>query len=139
MHKRLASIAFMASLFIFLSAMGGKGGGFEKAPRVDKNFAVVVTDSSGNKIEGEKFSWEGRVHFAGYMGLAQITMPFERVKEMTIGEKKDRKVKVTAHLRDGSEAVFDMDSDSRIYGESSFGSFMLTMDEIRSISFKGTK
>ena len=139
MHKRLASIAFMASLFLFLSAMVGKGGGFEKAPRVDKNFMVVVTDVSGNKIEGEKFSWEGRIHFAGYMGMAQVNLPFERVKELTVGEKKDRRVKVTAHLRDGGEAVFDVDSDARVFGESGFGSFMLTMDEIKSISFKGVK
>jgi hypothetical protein len=129
----------MVSFFIFLSAMGGKGGGFERAPRVDKNFMVVVMDASGNKIEGEKFSWEGRLHFAGYMGLAQVTMPFERVKELMVGEKKDRKVKVTARLTDGSEAVFDIDSDARVYGESGFGSFMLTMDEIQSISFRGIK
>lgn len=129
----------MVSVIILLTAMGGKGGGFEKAPRVDKNFMVVVTDVSGNKLEGEKFSWEGRIHFAGYMGLAQVTMPFERVKELTVGEKKDRKVKVTARLTDGTETVFEVDSDARVYGESSFGSFMLTMDEIKSISFKGIK
>ncbi|HTP06069.1 MAG TPA: hypothetical protein VMM54_13050 [Nitrospirota bacterium] len=139
MHKRWASAALMVSVIILLTAMGGKGGGFEKAPRVDKNFMVVVTDTSGNKIEGEKFSWEGRIHFAGYMGLAQITMPFERVKELTVGEKKDRKVKVTARLTDGTETVFEIDSDARVYGESRFGSFMLTMDEIKSISFKGIK
>jgi hypothetical protein len=139
MRKRLVSAALMVSVAILLTAMGGKGGGFEKAPRVDKNYTVVVTDASGNKIEGEKFSWEGRIHFAGYMGMAQITMPFERVKELTVGEKKDRKVKVTARLTDGTETVFDIDSDSRVYGEAGFGSFMLTMDEIKSISFKGIK
>lgn len=139
MHKRWVSAALLVSVIILLTAMGGKGGGFEKAPRVDKNFKVVVTDASGNKIEGEKFSWEGRIHFAGYMGLAQVTMPFERVKELMVGEKKDRRVKVTARLTDGTETVFDIDSDARIYGESSFGSFMLTMDEIKSISFRGIK
>ena len=139
MQKRWVSPALMVSVIILLTAMGGKGGGFEKAPRVDKNFMVVVTDASGNKLEGEKFSWEGRIHFAGYMGLAQVTMPFERVKELTVGEKKDRKVKVTARLTDGTETVFEVDSDARVFGESSFGSFMLTMDEIKSISFKGIK
>lgn len=139
MHKRWVSAALLVSAVILLTAMGGKGGGFEKAPRVDKNFKVVVTDASGNKIEGEKFSWEGRIHFAGYMGLAQVTMPFERVKELTVGEKKDRKVKVTARLTDGTETVFDIDSDARIYGEAGFGSFMMTMDEIKSISFRGIK
>jgi hypothetical protein len=139
MHKRWMSAALMVSVIILLTAMGGKGGGFEKAPRVDKNFKVVVIDASGNKIEGEKFSWEGRIHFAGYIGLAQVTMPFERVKELIVGEKKDRKVKVTARLTDGTETVFDIDSDARVYGEAGFGSFMLTMDELKSISFRGVK
>lgn len=136
MHKRLASVAFMVSFFIFLSAMGGKGGGFERAPRVDKNFMVVVMDASGNKIEGEKFSWEGRVHFAGYLGMAQVTIPFDRVKDLSVGEKKDRNVTATARLTDGSETSFEMEADSRCYGEAGFGSFMLRMDEIKTVTFK---
>ncbi len=119
--------------------MGGKGGGFERAPRVDKNFSVTVTDVSGNKISGEKFSWEGRTRFSGYLGLAEVNLPFERVKELKVGEKKEKRVRITAHLADGSEVALDVDSDSRCYGEAGFGSFMLTMDEIKEISFKGMK
>ncbi len=116
--------------------MGGKGGGFERAPRVDKNFFVTVTDVSDNKIAGEKFSWEGRVHFAGSLGMASITVPFEKIKEISVGEKKEKRVKVTAKLKDGSEAAFEIDADSRCYGEAPFGSFMLMMEEIKAISFK---
>ncbi len=134
--KKLSSLAFLLISFLLLTAMGGKGGGFEHAPRVDKNFRVTVTDVSGNKISGEKFSWEGRVHFAGSLGMANVNVPFERIKEITIGEKKEKKVKVTAKLQDGGETVFEMDADSRCYGEAPFGSFMLTMEEIRSIAFK---
>jgi hypothetical protein len=119
--------------------MGGRGGGFERAPRVDKNFIVVVTDTSGNKIDGEKFSWEGRLRFSGYLGLAEVNLPFDRIKEVTVGEKRDRKVRITARLVDGSEASIDVDSDTRCYGEAGFGSFMLTMDEIKTITFKGLK
>ena len=139
MLKRASSVLFVLSVFVFLTAMGGKGGGFERAPRVDKNFAVVVTDASGNKIEGEKFSWEGRTRFSGYLGLADVNLPFERVKEVTVGEKRDRKVKVVAKLMDGSEMTLEVDADSRCYGEAGFGSFMLTMDEIKAITFKGQK
>jgi hypothetical protein len=121
--------------FILCTAMGGTGG-FERAPRVEKNYAVVVTDASGNKIEGDKFSWEGRIQFAGYLGMAQVTMPFEKIKELTVGEKSDRKVKVTAKLADGTETGFEVDSKSRCFGEASFGSFMLQMDEIKSVVFK---
>jgi hypothetical protein len=117
--------------------MGGKGGGFERAPRVDKNFAVVVTDLSGNKINGEKFSWEGRVHFAGSIGMASVNIPFDRIKEISFGEKKEKKVSAVARLRDGSETALEIDADSRCFGEAPFGSFMLTVDEIGSVSFKG--
>lgn len=137
MIKRIFIVAAIVLSFIMLTAMGGgRGGGFEKAPRVEKNFAVMVTDASGNRIEGEKFSWEGRIHFAGYMGMAQIVIPFDKIKEITVGEKKERKVKVTARLVGGKEENFEIDADSRCYGEAVFGSFMLMMDEISSVTFK---
>jgi hypothetical protein len=136
MRRKASAVIFMLSLFLLLTAMGGKGGGFERAPRVDKNFPVTVTDISGNKINGEKFSWEGRVHFAGSLGLASINIPFERIKEITVGEKREKKVQVTAKLSDGGETVFEIEADSRCFGEAPFGSFMLTMDEIRSVAFK---
>jgi len=139
MLKRASTVVLALSLFVLLTAMGGKGGGFERAPRVDKNFSVVVTDASGNKISGEKFSWEGRIRFSGSLGLAEVNLPFDRIKEVTIGEKKEKKVRVTAHLADGSEVAVDVDADSRCFGEAGFGSFMLTMDEIKTISFKGMK
>jgi hypothetical protein len=134
MLQRAFYAVVLLCAFILLTAMGGAGG-FERAPRVEKNYAVVVVDTSGNKIEGEKFSWEGRVHFAGYMGMAQVTMPFEKVKELTVGERKERKVRVTARLTDGTESSFDVDAKTRCFGEAGFGSFMLLMEEIRTVSF----
>ena len=136
MKRNVLSLVVIVFSFLLLTAMGGKGGGFERAPRVDKNFSVTVTDGAGNKITGEKFSWEGRVHFAGYLGMASITIPFEKIKEITVGEKREKKVKVTAKLKDGGETIFDIEADSRCYGEAPFGSFMLTMEEIKAIIFK---
>jgi hypothetical protein len=134
--KKFYSAVFILSSLFLLTAMGGRGGGFERAPRVEKNFAVTVTDQSGNKITGEKFSWEGRIHFAGYQGMAAITVPFDRIKDITVGEKKEKRVKVTARLRDGGETAFDVDADSRCFGEAPFGNFMLMMEEIRTVDFK---
>ena len=136
MRGKMLTVVLMIVSFLLVTAMGGKGGGFERAPRVDKNFTVIVTDVSGNKITGEKFSWEGRVHFAGSLGMASINVPFEKIKDLSIGEKKEKKVRVTAKLKDGSETAFDIEADSRCYGEATFGSFMLTMEEIRAVSFK---
>lgn len=134
MLQRAFTAVLILSAFILLTAMGGTGG-FERAPRVEKNFSVVITDASGVKIEGEKFSWEGRIHFAGYRGMAQVTMPFDKVKELTVGELREGKVKVTARLLDGGEASFDIDAKTRCFGEAKFGNFMLLMNEIKTIVF----
>lgn len=139
MPKRFSSLLFLLSIFVLLTAMGGKGTGFERVPRVEKNFSVTVTDLTGNKIDGEKFSWEGRIRFSGYMGMAEVNLPFEKIKEVSVGEKRERKVRVTAKLVDGSEASFDVDADSRCFGEAGFGSFALTISEIKSINFKGIR
>ncbi len=136
MRRKASAVVLMLSVFLLLTAMGGKGGGFERAPRVEKNFAVTVTDVSGNKINGQKFSWEGRIQFSGNLGMASVNVPFERIKEITIGEQKEKRVKVTAKLADGGETVFEIDADSRCFGEAPFGSFMLTMEEIKSVTFK---
>ena len=138
MLKRATLLVFAISLLVLLTAMGSKGG-FERAPHVEKNFAVAVTDITGHTIEGQKFSWEGRIRFSGSMGMAEVNVPFEKIKEVTVGEKRDRKVRVSARLQDGNEASFDVDADSRCYGETDFGSFMLGMTEIKAISFKGVR
>ncbi len=123
-------------VFLLLTAMGGSGG-FERAPRVDKNYHVVITDGSGNAIKGEQFSWEGRVQFSGTLGMAQVSIPFDKVKDLSVGARKDRNMVVNARLVDGTDTSFEIDAKSRCYGVASFGSFMLQMDEIKSIAFQG--
>jgi len=136
MLQRVFSVIVILTAFILLTAMGGTGG-LEQLPRVDKNYFVIITDVSGTKIEGEKFSWEGRIYFAGNMGMAQVTIPFDKVKElMTTGERRDRFVRVTVRLVDGSETNFDIDAKSRCYGAAKFGNFILQLEEIKTIAFK---
>jgi hypothetical protein len=135
MQRRMFTLVVILAAFLLLTAMGGSGG-FEKIPHVEKNYSVTIVDSGGNKISGDKFSWEGRIHFFGYMGMAEVTMPFDRIKEIAVGEQRERKVRVTAKLMDGTEASFDMDAKSRCFGEASFGNFMLQMTDIKTIVFK---
>ena len=84
MMKRVSSLVLLAMLALLLTGMGGKGSGFERAPRVEKNFAVLVIDTSGKSIEGDKFSWEGRIHLDGSVGMAQVVIPFDKIKELTV-------------------------------------------------------
>jgi hypothetical protein len=135
MQQRMLIPVLILAACVLLMGMGGSGG-FERAPRVEKNFAVTVSDVGGSTIKGEKFSWEGRIYFSGTLGMAQVTMPFDRIQSLTVGEIRDRKAKVTALLLDGAQAVFEIDAKSRCFGEAPFGSFMLEMSEIKSIAFK---
>lgn len=135
MVQRVFSLVIILTAFILLTAMGGTGG-LERIPRVEKNYAVSITDSSGTKIEGEKFSWEGRLHFAGSIGMAQVTVPFEKVKELVVGERRERFVKITARLTDGTDTIFEIDAKTRCYGEAKFGHFTLLLEEVKTITFK---
>ena len=136
LSRRTVAGTLLLSLFVLLTAMGGSGGGgFERAPRVEKNYTVVVTDLSGNTLKGERFSCEGRLHFSGYQGMAQVSIPFDKVSTLTFGDKRERKVKVTARLRDGSETSFEIEANSRLFGDTSFGSFQLRADEVKTITF----
>ncbi len=135
MFRRLFCIAALLGAFLLLTAMGGTGG-VERAPRVEKNYTVVVTDASGVRIEGEKFSWEGRIHFAGNIGMMQVTIPFDKIKELTVQERRDRFMKVAVRLIDGTETSFDIDAKTRCYGEAKFGTFTLMIEELKSIVFK---
>jgi hypothetical protein len=134
MIKRVGSLVLLATLALLLMAMGGKGSGFERSPRVEKNFAVWSPIHRTRR--SRRFSWEGRIHLDGSLGMAQVVVPFDKIKEFTVGEKRERKVRVAVHLKDGSETTIDVDADARCYGDAGFGSFMLTMDEIKSVSFK---
>lgn len=136
MRRNLSSLFLLLIVFVLLTAMGGKGGGFERVPRVEKNFSVTVTDITGNTIKGDKFSWEGRLRFSGSMGMAEVNVPFERISKVTIGDRRDQKRLVNVLLNDGSETSFDIDADSRCYGEADFGTFMLTINDIKTISFQ---
>lgn len=136
MLSRSAYGIILISSFLVLTAMGGSGGGgFERAPKVERNFSATVVDLAGNTIKAEKFSWEGRLTFSGYQGMAQVSIPFERVKALAFGDKRERKVKVTARLSDGTDAAFEIDAASRLYGETNFGSFMLRADEVKTVTF----
>lgn len=136
MRSKALVVASLLFAFWFITGMGEKGSGFSRAPRVDKNFVVTVIDASGKRIEGDRFSWEGRLRFSGYLGMAQVNIPFENVRELTVTEKKERSVLVTVKLREGGETNITMDAESRCYGEAGFGSFMLRMDEVRTVTLK---
>src|SRR3990172_6784700 len=135
------NIYFVVLLFIFLTAMGGgRSGSFERAPRVDKNFAVIITDNSGNKIEGEKFSWEGRIHFSGYMGLAEVVVPLYQIQKTNFLEKKKTKKKKRGGRRvrrgGGGGRVVEGDAFAGFGGEGGWGGFRLPAHESKMVAFK---
>ena len=138
MPKKIFHVVIALAAFIVLSAMAGSSG-FDRAPKVEKNYAVVITDMSGNKIEGEKFSWEGKLYFRGNVGMAQVVIPFDKVKKLNISEIKNDSVQAAVNLAGGSQTNLKIDASTRCYGEAGFGSFMLSMKEISKIVFKQNK
>jgi hypothetical protein len=132
-HTVIAVVAFIS-----LTAMAGSSG-FERTPKVEKNYAIVITDTAGNKIDGGQFSWEGHLYFGGHVGMAQVMIPFDKVNELNAEETSNGTVKATLHLADGSQMILKIDANTHCYGEAGFGSFMFSMKEINKIVFKQNK
>lgn len=135
MPKKMFHVLVYITAFIFLAAMAGSSG-FEKAPKVDKNYAVVITDKSGNKIEGTNFSCEGKLYFAGQVGMAQALIPFDKARELSVGEVSENSAKAAISLANNSQTILKIDAKTKCHGEANFGSFMLLIKEINKIVFK---
>ena len=135
MPKKIFPIIISIAAFIFLTAMAGSTV-FEKAPKVDKNYAVVITDKSGNKIEGANFSCEGKLYFSGQVGIAQAVIPFDKVKEFSVAEVSENSAKAAILLANGTQTTLKIDAKTKCYGEANFGSFMFLIKEINKIVFK---
>ena len=135
--KRLASLAALAAL---AGGLMGLGGGSEKEegaiPIPSKSYTVTLSDNQGNKLQGERFTWEGKVHLRASFGNATITVPFEKLKtlQMSKGNTPDR-VNVKALLRSGDTLELTVDAKTKCYAETKFGNYEIFMADLASIEF----
>ncbi len=121
--------------------MGGGSGSTEKViPIPERNFSVNVTDSRGNKVLANRFTWEGKVHFEGQFGTATVTVPFAKVQAIEIKPSATTASPTTivAHLtlKAGDGLDLAIERGSKCYGETDFGTYEIFLRDIARIQFQ---
>jgi hypothetical protein len=140
-RRRLVSLASIAAFAALAGGLMGLGGGTAEEegaiPIPSKSFTVVLTDSQGNSLVGERFTWEGKVHLRASFGNATITVPFEKLKLLKMSKSDaPNKVKVRALLRSGETLDLSVDGTSKSYADTQFGNYEIFMADLASIEFR---
>lgn len=120
----------------------GLGGGPEQTaetiPIPSRSFQVQVTDSEGNSLRGSRFTWEGRVSLRAQYGNATITIPFEKLSVLEIGESvAPERVNARAVLKSGETLELTMDATSKCYAETEFGNYEIFVSDLSRVEFQG--
>ncbi len=140
---RRGLVAFVA-LGLALGAVGpalANGFGMGDAPpsRIPipaKSFAAVVEDQSGVRVSVTDVTYNGEVFLYGTFGEAQVTIPFDRIREVRI-EPTNTVTKRVAFvvLADGTNVQVIVESDTPTYGRTSFGTYSIPVEKVRRIEF----
>jgi len=134
------SFVHICLLIVYCSACFGMSGmpGDEIPIPVD-NFEAIVIDIDGVKTHGKNISFNGKT-VAGIMrGATETLIPFEQISRLDFINNEEvitneaPRVRLTVTLVDGSSFEASAAIRDVITGETSYGSFRLRADHVRSL------
>jgi hypothetical protein len=135
-----AWLSWMLLLVLAGWLMGLGGGSDEKEaviPIPSKSYTVTLADTQGNKLVGERVTWEGKVHLRAKFGNATISVPFEKLKSLQVAKgAAPEKVKVRALLRSGETLDLTADSNTKFYADTQFGAYEIFLADLASVEFR---
>lgn len=143
MRARGVRMAFIPALLLaaaWLMGMGGgsgNGGAAGSIPIPDRSFTVTVTDTAGNSVEAERFTWEGKTHFKAEYGNATVTLPFEKVSRVEVLHESEtvlpERVLARVILRTGESIEVSLERSSKCYGDTRFGAYEIFLKDVQAI------
>jgi len=134
MKKSSLPILFIA-LWFMLAAMGGMPS--EETPKPEIDFHATVIDNQNISTECEEVTWEGEIFFVATRGKGIVTIPFEKVKRVLfIGSVSSGRKNARITLRNGAVVAVSFDAKARLYGLTDFGSYRITVENLKEIIFK---
>lgn len=101
------------------------------------DYAAVVEDQSGTRVDVTQVSYNGEVFIYGNLGQGQITVPFDTIKEVRFEPSTETGKRIAfVTLKDGQSVKLIVEFDVPAYGKTAFGSYSIEVDKISRISFK---
>lgn len=138
-----AGLPLGALLLAALLLMGlGNGGDATRSniPVPERNYTVTIADRQGRSLEAERFTWEGKVFFKANFGAAAVTLPFEKLSELTLQHQADagspELIAASALLKTGETVQVTLERTSKCFGTTRFGDYEIFIKDVGSIKFK---
>ena len=136
MKKYLVVICTILILMLSISLIGMSGlGGGPNQTQVSSVFKAKVMDITNNEVELGNVTIEGKTSFGGFLGKGRIQIPFEKIASIDIS-----KGTTCINFEDGGQVCNIKANDfSRLYGNTSFGSYQISLKDIKKIDFLKAK
>ncbi|HEX9842637.1 MAG TPA: hypothetical protein VGC20_07795, partial [bacterium] len=103
-------------------------------------FSVTIADRQGRSLEADRFTWEGKVFFKANFGAAAVTLPFEKLSELTLQHQADagspELVAASALLKTGETVQVTLERSTKCYGTTRFGDYEIFIKDVGSIKFR---
>jgi hypothetical protein len=132
MKKQMAVMCTILILMLSISLLGMSGlGGGPNQVQVSSVFKAKVTDITNNEVELVNVTIEGKTSYGGFLGKGRIQIPFEKISSIDISKGN------TCINFDDSGQVCNIKANdfSRLYGNTSFGSYQISLKDIKKIDF----
>jgi hypothetical protein len=133
--KRSALLILLISFWVALSAMAKPPQG--EIPMPEINFTATFIDDQEISTKCQQVSWDGKTFLTGTRGKGIVTIPFEKVKRVVFtGNVRDGKKDSQVTLKNGEVVAVTFNAEARLYGTTSFGSYMITVKNLKEILFE---
>ena len=107
-----------------------------RIPVPAREFSATVEDRSGTIVDVRSATFDGEVFLFGMLGEAQVSVPFEKIKEIRFEPASTAGSLVAmAVLHAGDPVRVIVDNDVPCYGETAFGFYKIEVKSIRRITF----
>lgn len=95
-------------------------------------FTVEIEDTGGTSVRIERATFDGEVFVYGMVGLAQVTVPFERITALVIelGPDDDHRTAVIADPN-GDIVRVVVEADRPVFGLAAFGNYKIETKDMR--------
>jgi hypothetical protein len=128
------------NLLLLLSAAPALAGLFgndapARIPVPAREFRLRVEDSGGTVLEVGQGTFDGEVFVYGTVGLAQVTVPFERLARLEVlpGPDEDHAL-ARVSTREGEVVTLTVESDTPVWGRATFGNYRIEIGQVRSLT-----
>lgn len=133
--------AVLTALFAipFIMGMGMDGKNVKhNIPAPDKNFAATIVDSQGVITKVTNISFDGRTYLTGQRGNTTVTIPFDKVSSVQVGNPgDDKKLSTVITFKTGSTINMAVDGNLPCYGSADFGNVQVEVRDIRRVDIHG--